>query len=87
MSAAVYLSPSYFSRIFKEETQRTFVVFLNEVRIAHSKKLLRDKTIKLVDIAAMVGFEDQSYFTKVFKKQQAVTPLQYRKAHLERAVE
>ena len=74
----VYLSPAYFSRIFKKETGATFNSFLNEVRIEKSKALLRNNDLKMVDIALMVGFESQSYFTKVFKKITGISPLQYR---------
>ena len=74
----VYLSPAYFSRVFKKETGTTFNSFLNEVRIEKSKSLLRNNDLKMVDIALMVGFESQSYFTKVFKKPTGVSPLQYR---------
>lgn len=48
------------------------------IRIERSKELLRHKNIRLTDIAQLVGFEDQSYFTKVFKKLVGVPPLQYR---------
>ena len=48
------------------------------MRIDHSRSLLRRKELRLVDIALMVGFEDQSYFTKVFKKITGLSPLQYR---------
>ena len=74
----VYLSPTYFSRVFKKETGATFNSFLNEVRIEKSKALLRNNDLKMVDIALMVGFESQSYFTKVFKKITGISPLQYR---------
>jgi len=78
MARRVYLSPSYFSRIFKKETGITFSAYLNRMRIEHSKELLRHQNIRLTDIALMVGFEDQSYFTKVFKKMAGSTPLHYR---------
>lgn len=74
----VYLSPAYFSRVFKKEMGTTFNSFLNEVRIEKSKSLLRNNDLKMVDIALRVGFESQSYFTKVFKKLTGVSPLQYR---------
>ena len=74
----VYLSPAYFSRVFKAEMGESFTAYLNRVRIEHSKELLRHKNIRLTDIAQLVGFEDQSYFTKVFKKLAGVPPLQYR---------
>ena len=74
----VYLSPAYFSRIFRQETGETFNAYLNTVRIEQSKKLLMDKSVRLIDISLMVGFDNQSYFTKVFKKNTGMSPLQYR---------
>ena len=81
MAQQVYLSPPYFSRIFKEEMGEPFTAYLNRIRIDRSKELLRQKNIRLTDIAQLVGFEDQSYFTKVFKKQEGVPPLRYRESH------
>lgn len=75
-----YLSPTYFSRVFKEEMGESFTAYLNRVRIEKSKELLRHDSIRLTDIAFAVGFEDQSYFTKVFKKLVGMPPLQYRNA-------
>ena len=74
----VYLSPSYFSRVFRRETGETFTAYLNKVRIEHSKKLLTDSSIRIIDISIMAGFDNQSYFSKVFKKSTGMTPLQYR---------
>lgn len=79
MARRIYLSPPYFSRIFKEETGQTFTAYLNRVRVERSRELLRREDLKLADIALMVGFEDQSYFTKVFKKLEGQSPLRYRK--------
>ncbi len=78
MARRVYLSPSYFSRVFKKETGSTFSAYLNKVRITRSKEMLLHQSIRLTDIAFLVGFEDQSYFTKVFKKITGITPLQFR---------
>lgn len=78
MAQRVYFSPAYFSRVFKEEMNESFSVYLNRVRIAKSKTLLLHRDLRLADIAMMVGFEDQSYFTKVFKKMEGITPLRYR---------
>jgi len=74
----VYLSPTYFSRVFKTEMGESFTAYLNRIRVEHSKELLRHRNIRLTDIALLVGFEDQSYFSKVFKKLVGVPPLQYR---------
>ena len=78
MARRVFLSPPYFSRIFKEETGETFTAYLNRVRVDRSRDLLRHKHLRLADIALLVGFEDQSYFTKVFKKITGMPPLRYR---------
>ena len=78
MARRAYLSPSYFSRIFKEETGEPFSNFLNRVRIERSKELLRHKNLRLIDIAQLVGFADQSYYSKVFKRIEGISPLQYR---------
>jgi len=74
----VYLNPSYFSKIFKSEMNCTFVAYVNKVRINASKSLLLNNTIPLSDISTLVGFDDQSYFTKVFKKEVGITPGKYR---------
>ncbi len=74
----MYLSASYFSRLFKKEIGDTFNNYLNKIRVEESKKLLCNKEIKLSQIALMVGYEDQSYFTKVFKKHTGLSPLKYR---------
>lgn len=74
----VYLSKSYLSKIFKEELHCNFASYINNLRVEKSKILLMDHSINLVDLASMVGFEDQSYFTKVFKRIVGVSPGKYR---------
>ena len=64
----VYLSPAYLSRIFKQETGVTFNEYLNRVRVNKAKELLRRRELRMTDISLAVGYEDQSYFTKVFKR-------------------
>ncbi|MBU3188117.1 PocR ligand-binding domain-containing protein [Clostridium bowmanii] len=75
----VYLSPAYFSKLFKKELGINFIDYLNKVRIEESKKYLTNLKISLSDIAHNVGFTDQSYYTKVFKKIEGISPGQYRK--------
>jgi len=75
----VYLSPSYFSRLFKKEMGINFIDYLNKVRVEESKKYLTDLKVSLSDIAHCVGFTDQSYYTKVFKKIEGIAPGQFRK--------
>ncbi|MFZ2540000.1 MAG: helix-turn-helix domain-containing protein, partial [Oscillospiraceae bacterium] len=80
VASFVYLSPSYFSKVFKDEMELNFNAYLNKIRIEKSKQLLVNDTVKLVDVSGLVGFEDQSYFSKVFKKLTGQTPGKYRES-------
>lgn len=77
----VNLSPTYFSRFFSKETNMKFSEYLNTVRIEESKKYLLDLNYSISDIAVMMGFSDQSYYTKVFKIYENISPGKYRKMH------
>ena len=79
-SEHVFLSPSYLSRKFKEETGKNFNRYLSEVRTEAAKQLLENSGAELSDIAQSVGFEDQSYFSKVFRRTQGMTPKEYRRS-------
>ncbi len=79
VSDYVYLSTSYFSKLFKKELGINFIDYLNKVRVEESKKYLFDLKVPLSDVANIVGFTDQSYYTKVFKKIEGVSPGQFRK--------
>lgn len=74
----VHLNPSYFSTFFKKETGIGITDYLNKVRIDESKKLLKNMNNSILDVALSVGFEDQSYYSKVFKKITGKTPKQYK---------
>lgn len=78
VAQSVFLSPAYFSKIFKEEMGCSFREYLNSYRIEKSMVMLVNENIKASTIAYAVGFDDQSYFTKVFKKIVGITPNQYR---------
>lgn len=80
VASYVYLSPSYFSKVFKDEMELNFNAYLNKIRIEKSKQLLTNDKVKLVDVSGLVGFEDQSYFSKVFKKLTGTTPGKYRES-------
>ena len=76
----VSLSKSYFCRILKDELGYTFTKHVNHLRVERAKLYLRDSTMSIADIAYAVGFDDQSYFTRIFKKLTNVSPGQYRKS-------
>lgn len=78
VSEFVYLSPTYFSRLFKEETNTTFIEYLNQYRIEKSKNLLKMTSLPVEVIAHHIGFSSASYFATTFKKNVGKTPSEYR---------
>lgn len=64
------------SKLFKKETGKTFTDYLNFIRIEASKELLR-KNLPIADIALLVGYNDQSYFSKIFRKIQGTSPKEW----------
>lgn len=75
----VFLSPSYFTRAFKEQTGMSPISYLLKIRIERAKEMLVDTGLKISDIALSVGFSNQQRFNEMFKKYAGLTPLQYRK--------
>jgi AraC family transcriptional regulator of arabinose operon len=75
----VFLSPSYFARIFKRETGYSPISFLIRTRIERAKELLVQSEEKASDIALSVGYANQQRFNETFKKLTGMTPIEYRK--------
>jgi len=80
----VFLSPSYFARIFKKETGYSPISFLINTRIKRAQELLANTEEKASEIALSVGFSTQQRFNETFKKITGMTPLEYRKKMQER---
>ena len=74
----VCLSAGYLGPLFKRETGVSFRSYLRSVRVAEAKKLMRDHTLNLTQIAQMVGFDDQNYFSQVFLEETGIRPGEYR---------
>lgn len=74
----IYVSTFYISRMFKKDLGKSFVDYLNEIRIEKAKELLRDIKYKTYEVAETVGIPDAHYFSKLFKKHTGVTPTEYR---------
>ncbi|MCM1046122.1 MAG: helix-turn-helix transcriptional regulator [Candidatus Gastranaerophilales bacterium] len=76
--AAVFgISPNYLSQLFGKYNKTGFSEYINQCRIAKSKKLLEDGNLKVYEVADMLGFESAFYFSKVFKKVEGVSPTEY----------
>ncbi|MCZ8517348.1 helix-turn-helix domain-containing protein [Paenibacillus filicis] len=74
------LSPNYLSSLFKKEVGLTISEYVQRERIEEAKKLLTLTDYPITDIAAWLNFNDQSYFNKVFKKWEGMTPKAYRQS-------
>ncbi len=78
ISSELHINPSYFSALFSQEMGRPFTDYILELRISKAKDLLRNTNMDILDISGATGFENQSYFTKIFRKRTGLTPRQYR---------
>ena len=78
------INKCYFCSIFKKETGSTFINYLNSYKIEKSKELLKNPNLSLLDIALSVGFNNQSYYSTVFKKITSKTPLEFREKFIQK---
>jgi AraC-like DNA-binding protein/ligand-binding sensor protein len=78
ISSFTEVSVSYLSKVFKEEMDCNISSYINQVRVENAKLFLISPGIPLTEVAYLSGFEDQSYFSKVFKSVTGVTPGKYR---------
>lgn len=75
----VGISPGYLSTLFQRQMAKGFVDYLNEIRIEHACTYLLQNYLKAYEIAYKVGFKDEKYFSRVFKKIKGKSPSEYRK--------
>jgi two-component system response regulator YesN len=79
LAEQVFLSPGYFSYIFKKHTGQSLSRFVKEYRIEHAKRQLEETNRKIVSICQASGFSNVSYFCKSFREYYGCTPEQFRK--------
>ncbi|WP_386697977.1 arabinose operon transcriptional regulator AraC [Lonepinella sp. MS14436] len=82
LAQQVYLSSSRLSHLFKQQMGVSLVQYKEMQRITEAKKLLYFSNMSVSTIAKSIGYDDALYFSKVFKKHTALSPIQFR--HLER---
>lgn len=76
--AAVFnFSPNYLSQLFSKNGDTGFVEFVTATRINSAKELMAKTDLRIYEISDRVGFESSSYFSKVFKKIEGVSPREY----------
>lgn len=79
LSDIFFINSSYLSTLFKEKTGMKYVDYLNGLRIEAAKTLLQTTDRRAATISRLVGYDNEKYFYRVFKKFTDLTPEQYRK--------
>lgn len=74
----LHMSPAYFSTMFRKVTGQTYIAYLTEVRLQKAVELLNETDDKTYVIAQKVGYQEQNYFSYVFKKRFGISPTKYR---------
>lgn len=78
VSDHLFLNSSYFSRLFKKETGETFIEYVTRMKMERAKELLDQTNHPIGKICEMLGYDNQSYFIKIFRTAVGVTPVEYR---------
>ncbi len=78
ISEELSISKNYFCYVFKRDVGMNLWNYLTEVRLKHAKELLKNSDLRSYEIAFEVGYDNPSYFSKLFKKYENMTPGEYR---------
>jgi AraC family transcriptional regulator len=81
ISSACYLSKYHFCRIFKQKTGITVMEYILKTRIMMAKELLCGPKLSVTEISEACGFSSISYFSRAFKNETGLSPLQYKQTH------
>ncbi len=80
VASEIGVSPSHFMKYFKNTMGTSFIDYLNEYRLSMASRLLLSSDVSILDIANEAGFDNLSYFNRLFKKRFGITPSNYRKS-------
>ncbi|HEY9116676.1 MAG TPA: AraC family transcriptional regulator, partial [Roseivirga sp.] len=78
VAEVVYMNKAAFCRYFKQHTRKTYINFLNEIRLQKATELLKNSELNIAQIAFEVGFNNLSNFNRTFKMYRKQTPFEYR---------
>ncbi len=79
VSSMLNMSKVSFNRFIKKSTERTFVEYLNDIRVENASRMLAEEEQGISEIAYKCGFHNIANFNRIFKKTKGCTPSQYRK--------
>lgn len=74
-----YMSPNYFCKFFKKNFGCTYTSYLNGLRLEKACNMLTDTSLQVMEISLLCGFDNLSYFNRLFKQKKGVTPSEYRR--------
>lgn len=81
IASILKMNEKYFCKFFKQMTNKTPIEYLNWYRIECACEKIKSSSLSLTEIAYDCGFNDTSYFTKVFKKYNGMSPREYKKLY------
>lgn len=79
MADYINVSSFYLSKLFKEEKGVTFINFISDKRLEKARQLLAETDLSIKEITAEIGYNDQNYFSRIFKNKYGISPKEYRK--------
>jgi two-component system response regulator YesN len=79
VSNTVSLNYTYFSNVFKKYTGQSFLEYLRNIRVGKAKKLLSETDFRIAEISDKVGYDSYKNFSRAFKEETGITPIEYRK--------
>ncbi|MGM9677567.1 MAG: helix-turn-helix domain-containing protein [Butyricicoccus sp.] len=77
LAEQLHLTPGYLSTLMKRELGMTFSEYVLHVRMEHAKELLEQENLRIYEVAIRVGYSNQYYFNKLFKRTYGISPGQY----------
>lgn len=77
MAGYLNLNASYFSRLFKKETDQNFIEYVNMVKLQKAKELLQHSNKGVEEISDYLGYANKSYFIKLFKREMGMRPSEF----------
>lgn len=81
MGDQLHLNPVYFGQLFKKETGKSFLQYVNQLRVKKAQQLLLNSPQNINEISEALGYNNTNYFSKIFKKLNGLTPKEFREKY------
>lgn len=79
IAGSMHYSPSYLTKIFQQQYQMSPLKFITQMRLSQAKHYLsHNPELSVKQVSEMIGYQDQGYFSRLFKKNTGVSPLDWR---------